>query len=607
MGVVYEAVHETIGQRAAVKLLLADASRVPSYVERFLREARVACAVRHPGLVQVFDSGQLDDGAPFLLMELIDGESLRARLVSRPKPAFEEAVRLTAQLASALAAVHKAGIIHRDVKPENIMLIADDAVDGGIRAKLLDFGIARSGRESTPLTVEGAAIGTPRYMAPEQCVADGVVTTGVDVYSLGIVLFEMLAGVPPFVGDASTVMRQHLIAEPPLHSVVLLPRLVRELLADMLAKAPSRRPSAAECAVRLAEARGALEHQALSLTEPRSTVRPYVAPTPSPTPRARRAALLSAALASAACVVAFVAGFLYLHRHGKGGPLPENMVRLRGGTFTMGRTAAEADAECVALGSQCRRDVIAREQPQRTVYVDPFALDVNEVTNEAFARWMNGVPWHAEDDPGSDTPCRHAKTFDGVTILISCQGSALWYQGDAPRLSVEAGFENRPAVGVTWDGARMYCSAQGKRLPTEAEWEFAARGFTARRFPWGDSAPRCEDTAYGRDEGLPCHGLEPRPANVGGSPQDWTPEGVHDLFGNVQEWVEDAFTRPSFPDCGDCRNPVVEPSTRDPGELRVVRGGAWSNSIFGGTSARARWIRNSAADGLGFRCAFTEQ
>jgi formylglycine-generating enzyme required for sulfatase activity len=279
------------------------------------------------------------------------------------------------------------------------------------------------------------------------------------------------------------------------------------------------------------------------------------------------------------------------------------MVRLTGGTFTMGRTAAEADAECAAHGSECRKEIFARQQPERTVYVDAFFLDVNEVTNEAFAGWVNGLPRHIEDAPGQ---CRRVNAFNEA-VLLSCQGHALWYRGDDTRVIVEAGFENRPAVGATWEGARLYCSAQGKRLPTEAEWEFAARGPTARRFPWGNAEPRCEDTVFGRDEGLPCHGLEASPGDVGGSPQDWTPEGVHDLFGNVQEWVEDAFTKPSYPDCGDCRNPVALPPSHGPSEYRVVRGGAWANSIFGGTSARARWIHNSATDALGFRCAFTDQ
>jgi serine/threonine-protein kinase len=275
----------------------------------------------------------------------------------------------------------------------------------------------------------------------------------------------------------------------------------------------------------------------------------------------------------------------------------------------MGRTAQEAEAECAALGADCLHNVVEREQPPRTVHLSPFYLDVNEVTNHEFSIWLGGLDAAFAEDPNTHEK-RWVTTLDGRTRLVDLSGPYAGIHYDPKKGSFEElpGAGNRPVVQITWDSARMYCAAVGKRLPTEAEWEFAARGKTARRYPWGDTPPTCEGTVFARDsEGTACNGKPLGPADVSASPQDWTPEGVHDLFGNVQEWIEDAFLMPYYPDCGPCINPVVELETAIPDEQRVVRGGAWSNSIFGASSARARYHRNGMTTGLGVRCAVTER
>jgi serine/threonine protein kinase len=247
MGIVYEAIHNKIGRRAAIKVLLplcADDSR---YVHRFLNEACTISRVRHPGLVQIYDFGQTSSGAPYILMELLDGETLRSRLAQRASEgaplSVAEVRRTVRQIAAALAGTHEEGIIHLDLKPDNVMLVADEEAPGGERVKLLDFGIARFiGAPDSTLIAPGTTLGTIAYMSPEQCAGDVEVGTAADVYALGTMLYELLAGAPPFEGSTgSEVMRKHLVADPPLLPAIAPPDLAR-LVARMLAKAPTRRP-----------------------------------------------------------------------------------------------------------------------------------------------------------------------------------------------------------------------------------------------------------------------------------------------------------------------------------------------------------------------------
>jgi serine/threonine-protein kinase len=173
------------------------------------------------------------------------------------------------------------------------------------------------------------------------------------------------------------------------------------------------------------------------------------------------------------------------------------------------------------------------------------------------------------------------------------------------KIGVRPGYADRAAVQLTWEAARLYCASRGKRLPTEAEWEFAARNGGSRRFPWGDEEPRCDGVVVARDDGRDCATLPRGPQPVGAGEQDWTPEGVHGLGGNVSEWVEDAFLSPNYPDCGACMDPVERGDSSHPAEFRVFRGGAWANSILTHASARGRWEAASVSASLGVRCAFS--
>jgi serine/threonine protein kinase len=247
MGVVYVGRHETLGHRAVVKVLLPELSRDTDMVQRFFNEAQAATAVRNPGIVQVFDFGKTPFGCAYIVMELLDGQSLSARLKQR-RHAHAECCRLGRQIANVLQAAHAAGITHRDLKPDNLFLVPDPEVVGGERVKVLDFGIAKltgEARSSGVKTSTGMVMGTPHYMAPELCRSAHVADARSDIYSLGCVLFEIACGRRPFVvTGVGDIVAAHLHDLPP-HPHQLAPDIparLSALITQMLAKHPDARP-----------------------------------------------------------------------------------------------------------------------------------------------------------------------------------------------------------------------------------------------------------------------------------------------------------------------------------------------------------------------------
>ncbi len=257
MGEVYEAVHQTLQRRVAIKVLHPDWCKSPDLVKRFFNEALAANLIRHSSMVAIHDHGQFPDGMPFLIMEFLEGESLR-RHFGLLEPL--QVARLGWQIATGLSAAHKKKIIHRDLKPDNIMLLRDDTVPGGQRVKILDFGLAKLQAEhqqegAQPVsTRDGVALGTPEYMAPEQWLGAARVDGKADVYSLGVVLFETLSGTAPFVAQSSDKLRAaHLYESPPSLKERRpdTPTAFVLLIEDMLKKTQAERPSMADVATRL--------------------------------------------------------------------------------------------------------------------------------------------------------------------------------------------------------------------------------------------------------------------------------------------------------------------------------------------------------------------
>jgi serine/threonine protein kinase len=250
MGDVFLAEHEDIEKRLALKVLKYEYSSRPDVVVRFKQEAVSASRIKHPNVVDVFDFGQVDDGRFYLAMELLEGRDLADVLAAETVVPPRRAVRIALQVCRALAAAHAKGVVHRDMKPENVFLTM--TADGEEIVKIVDFGIAKirdlgtgASVDRRRLTKTGMVFGTPEYMAPEQA-AGREIDHKVDVYATGVILYEMLAGRVPFWGETfMAVLTAHLTAQPPdmrsLHpSLQISPELERAVY-QALEKEPSRR------------------------------------------------------------------------------------------------------------------------------------------------------------------------------------------------------------------------------------------------------------------------------------------------------------------------------------------------------------------------------
>ena len=262
MGKVYLAVHPGIGRQAAVKVLTPSDAADPQIVSRFITEARAANAIRHPNIVDIYDSGVIEGGTPYIVMEYLDGETLTQALGRGPL-AVVDAIDWACQIAEALAAAHAHDVVHRDLKPDNLFLIPDPRRRGKKQVKVLDFGIAKLQRRSmgqVHKTRTGALLGTPLYMSPEQCMSMKDVDARTDIYSLGVILYEMVTGKRPFDGDGVYAVISMHINDTPAPPTTLRTDLLPELEAiilQALAKAPAQRQgSMAEVLSQLELARG---------------------------------------------------------------------------------------------------------------------------------------------------------------------------------------------------------------------------------------------------------------------------------------------------------------------------------------------------------------
>jgi serine/threonine protein kinase len=250
-GTVYQALHPVIGKAAAIKVLSRQWSSNPQMVSRFIAEARATNQIRHKNIIDIFAFGALPDGRQYYVMELLQGQPFDQFLDGRGRLAPETAVPILRGIARALDAAHAQGIVHRDMKPENVYLVIDD--DGIVQPKLLDFGIAKLLGESSSShkTRTGTPLGTPIYMSPEQCHGRPV-DARTDIYSLGIMTHEVLTGHRPFDGDSvMDILVQHMSLAPPRMSQQCpeLPPSLDVPVLQMLAKDPAGRPDSAGAAI----------------------------------------------------------------------------------------------------------------------------------------------------------------------------------------------------------------------------------------------------------------------------------------------------------------------------------------------------------------------
>ncbi len=250
MGAVYRAHQKTMNRDIALKVLKHELSSDPQIVKRFLREVQVVSVLRHPNTIMVYDFGQTPENLLYIAMEYLEGAELSGKLKKAGALPVKEGLDIVSQVCGSLSEAHGKGVVHRDLKPDNIFL-AD--LGGTQVVKVLDFGIAKldSGKEQTQLTRAGLTVGTPPYMSPEQAEGRAEITPGSDIYSLGCILYECLTGRPPFVGESPVkILMDHCTSPPPpmqaVQPGIQVPQPVEALVMAMLEKDPARRPSSAK-------------------------------------------------------------------------------------------------------------------------------------------------------------------------------------------------------------------------------------------------------------------------------------------------------------------------------------------------------------------------
>jgi len=599
-GAVFGATHLRLASRVAVKMLLPRLARDPDLSRRFLREAQTTAGLAHEGIVKVSDFGTAADGAPYLVMEHVAAASLAAYGKAGPLPAVGEVGAIGMRVLAALSAAHQAGIVHRDVKPENVLYFPRGPKGGQI--KIVDFGLAKVAEASDPnLTETGRFFGTLNYASPEQLANSKAVDARSDIYSAGALLYFLLTGLSPAgSGALPEIISRVLRGEIERHPRVLRPETppwLDEIVARALAKTPGERFTTADEMLSelerhspLADSDQALQTLSLIPTDKSGSIAGS---------RSRRNGI---ALIAAAAIVLLLAALAYYRpprqeqTSAAPRPVPPGMAAIPASSLTMGSTDAEVAAAftwCKELASSgCDLAVYARERPVRTVSLSSFAIDTTEVTNEDFATWLDTVPRLAID-------AGRFVRADG-DLLVDLHPTFSGLSANSGRVHARPGRGNRPVVQVTWTGARRYCEAQGRRLPTEAEWERAARGPSGSAFPWGDRRPDCEDAVFARGARMACGASGSGPADAGATSGDRSPEGVLDLAGNVSEWVDDSFL-PRLPDCpAPCRDPLV----RKDGAEKSCRGGNWgSPAEMCRAAGRGRRAPAEVSPHIGFRCA----
>ncbi len=597
MGVVFRAYDPVLGREVAIKTLklsdFSNPSERDSLRERLAREARAAAALSHSGIVAIHDVVQQGDLLS-LVMERIEGQTL-AHVLSTAPPDLTTALRIIRETAAGLDYAHRKGIVHRDIKPANLMLDETAAV------KIADFGIAKITSSQTRTdSAGGFIVGTAGYMAPEQ-LRGAAVDGRTDQFSLAVVAYEMLANRRPFVADSMIALTHQVVFEEAPTLSTLRPGFgpaVDAVLHKALSKSPSARyPSCSDFAA-------ALESTVMAAVNQKTLV--YPTPRPSST-RYLWAASVFAILAIAAAAATYAS-----RRKSEAAPIaskqPAAATKIDPSPVDrpiptpapplVKPPPAKAPSTAIVIATQGSVRV-NKKDGQKYVLVTPGTFTMGCVPNDSecggFAKPAHRVTitkgfWMAQ----TPTTVAAYKAFAEATHRDMPK---------APRFNPNWTNTDHPMVELNWDDAVAYSTWAGARLPTEAEWEYAARGGAMETiFPWGNDASH--DLANfgqgtsGKDEKGAVEGKDQWmfTSPVASFPPNRV--NLYDMAGNASQWCADWFSPTYY-----AKSPEKDPPGPESGTLKIVRGGSWkSPARFLRTSYRGSRAPDERGLTSGFRC-----
>ncbi|MDI6735122.1 MAG: bifunctional serine/threonine-protein kinase/formylglycine-generating enzyme family protein [bacterium] len=604
IGIVYKAKDYILDEIVALKVLAPGLSMNKEIVERFKQETKITRRLVHNNIIRIYDIGKIDNRW-YLSMEYIDGKNLKSILEQGPL-SIVESIGIIKQALRALDVVHNNHIINRDVKPQNILIGKDGIV------KIGDFSIARSADINGLTCNDMMIIGSPEYMSPEQ-VEGKEIDNRTDIYSVGIVMYEMLTGKPPFESDTLIAIAHKQIFEfptPPKDLNPQIPVWLDNIILKCLSKEPANRYQD------VGELISDLEnHRVPKLNFEQK--KDEVAITKKTLLKLKEIVILSLI---GIFIALGITGY-FIQKYYKSQEtlqtaqkdfidnarqvvmlqtklkeiemikqdletqvqdanqktqkseeerlkLEEEKSKLMTELLSIRNAVQKGTPQDMALVGAGEFIMGSVEDGEHKVYLDAFYIDKYEVTNEEYVKFLNAIGKH-ENYIGLDSQyCRIEKTDTGY--------------------KVKNGYERHPVVAISWYGANMYAQWSGKRLPTTAEWEKAARGTDGRQYPWGN--------VYDRNKcNVQLRGSTP----VGNYPEGKSPYGCYDLAGNALEWTADWYSSDYYKN-----PPLMNPKGPSVGNYRIWRGGSWLGNQWTTKCSLINYLSpENTQPTAGFRCA----